>query len=302
MPGGTTTYSRGNVAANQLVTLPTGDVAPIVTAAAMNRAAAQRSTVRTLELTFSEAVNIDAADLSLRNLATGTAVDLSGATFSYNPAAHAAAWDLTGVALPDAYFEATLTATGITDGGGNWLAGGRNYFCRFHRLAGDANGDGSVDVGDLGILGENYTHTGNWWELPGDMNADGEVNVGDLGILGENYNTTLNPPGGGLAGEPGTSLAPAVAGGASSPDQSVPFGAIQPPQTAEPMSQPLAATGVMAASVADPPAGPSAMPPSASLLAGLDATPPADVGTVFAEDPPAGTDALADLKGIDLSL
>ena len=56
-------------------------------------------------------------------------------------------------------------------------------------IPGDANGDGMVDVGDLGILAANYgTATGATW-AQGDFNSDGAVDVGDLGILAANYGT-----------------------------------------------------------------------------------------------------------------
>ena len=58
-------------------------------------------------------------------------------------------------------------------------------------MAGDANGDGEVDVGDLAILGANYGRTsGATWAM-GDFTGDGAVDVGDLGILGANYGRTL---------------------------------------------------------------------------------------------------------------
>jgi hypothetical protein len=53
---------------------------------------------------------------------------------------------------------------------------------------GDANGDGAVDVGDLGILAANYGGTEKTW-AEGDFNGDGLVDVGDLGILAANYGT-----------------------------------------------------------------------------------------------------------------
>jgi hypothetical protein len=57
------------------------------------------------------------------------------------------------------------------------------------KAPGDANADGAVDVGDLGILAANYGKTSgaNWSE--GDFNGDGAVDVGDLGILAANYGT-----------------------------------------------------------------------------------------------------------------
>jgi hypothetical protein len=53
-------------------------------------------------------------------------------------------------------------------------------------IPGDANGDGMVDVGDLGILAANYGGTHKTWPL-GDFNKDGSVDVGDLGILAAHY-------------------------------------------------------------------------------------------------------------------
>ena len=69
--------------------------------------------------------------------------------------------------------------------------------------AGDANWDGAVDVGDLGILGANYNGSGKTWAL-GDFNADGVVNVGDLGILGPEYGWTEGGGAGGSVPEPAT--------------------------------------------------------------------------------------------------
>jgi hypothetical protein len=61
---------------------------------------------------------------------------------------------------------------------------------------GDANFDGAVDVGDLGILAANYGATSGKTWAQGDFNGDGAVDVGDLGILAAHYgqgsNTTLD--------------------------------------------------------------------------------------------------------------
>jgi hypothetical protein len=53
-------------------------------------------------------------------------------------------------------------------------------------IPGDANRDGMVDVGDLGILAANYGGSNKTW-AQGDFNGDGLVDVGDLGILAANY-------------------------------------------------------------------------------------------------------------------
>jgi hypothetical protein len=54
-------------------------------------------------------------------------------------------------------------------------------------LPGDANNDGLVDVGDLGILAANYGRTSGGTWTTGDFNGDGAVDVGDLGILAAHY-------------------------------------------------------------------------------------------------------------------
>jgi uncharacterized protein (DUF2141 family) len=54
-------------------------------------------------------------------------------------------------------------------------------------ISGDANGDGKVDVSDLGILAANYgLLSGAAW-VQGDFNGDARVDVSDLGILAANY-------------------------------------------------------------------------------------------------------------------
>ena len=57
-------------------------------------------------------------------------------------------------------------------------------------IAGDANKDGAVDVGDLGILSTCYGLDDATWEM-GDFNGDGVVNVGDLGILSTYYGSDM---------------------------------------------------------------------------------------------------------------
>jgi hypothetical protein len=66
------------------------------------------------------------------------------------------------------------------------------YYHEESLMSGDANGDGAVDVGDLGILAANYgaTSGASWGQ--GDFNGDGAVDVGDLGILAAHYGEGSN--------------------------------------------------------------------------------------------------------------
>ena len=68
-------------------------------------------------------------------------------------------------------------------------------------IPGDANGDGYVDVSDLGILATNYGTIGGAVWADADFTADGNVDVSDLGILATWYGTEPAPQ---AVPEPGT--------------------------------------------------------------------------------------------------
>src|SRR5690606_19800989 len=57
---------------------------------------------------------------------------------------------------------------------------------------GDANMDGVVDVGDLGILASNWQENGFW--VNADFNYDGIINVSDLGLLASNWQAGVATP------------------------------------------------------------------------------------------------------------
>ncbi len=59
---------------------------------------------------------------------------------------------------------------------------------------GDANLDGEVDVGDLGILAGNWNASGDIGWAQADFNGDDLVDVGDLGILAGNWGYTETYP------------------------------------------------------------------------------------------------------------
>jgi hypothetical protein len=68
-------------------------------------------------------------------------------------------------------------------------------------LAGDANGDGKVDINDLTIVLSNYGQTGSAWSQ-GDLNGDGKVDINDLTVVLSNYGQTLHAAGAGVAAVP----------------------------------------------------------------------------------------------------
>jgi hypothetical protein len=64
-------------------------------------------------------------------------------------------------------------------------------------LPGDANGDGRVDIADLGILAANWQQSGRSWQH-GNFNGDGWVDIADLGVLAGNWQSGV----GGMEGIP----------------------------------------------------------------------------------------------------
>jgi lysophospholipase L1-like esterase/uncharacterized protein (DUF2141 family) len=94
-----------------------------------------------------------------------------------------------GETLPTMSDQTILATAGVTT-----IPAGESYYDLSSYIGlgqlgpGDANGDGQVDVGDLGILAANYGGTNKTWAM-GDFNGDGKVDVGDLGILAANYGT-----------------------------------------------------------------------------------------------------------------
>lgn len=87
-----------------------------------------------------------------------------------------------------------------------WLAsaGAMNNASGNPYLLGDANLDGSVDVGDFNLWnGSKFTNTAAW--CSGDFNADGSVDVGDFNIWNGNKFTSSDVS---VVPEPGSILLP----------------------------------------------------------------------------------------------
>ncbi len=160
----------------------------------------QRSCIAHLTVQFSEPVNVsDVTDMSLFNLTTSTAVDISAATLLGNGTAEVT-WelcvtDMVDVApanTSDGYYTATLSPAGVTDLDGNPLSA--EYEFVFHKMAGDGTGDAKVNGADFSTV------MGNWDPLPGpmgrdgDLNCDGRVNGADFSVIMGNWDPIGLPP------------------------------------------------------------------------------------------------------------
>lgn len=147
--------------------------------------------INTIAVQFDQDVSVDASHLILRDQTNGgSVVELSGASFEYVPSSRIAVWDLSSLSLPlpAAFYEATLTASGITS-----IASGRGMVGDvvdelYVALPGDANLDGTVNVlGDgFALVASLGAATGSTW-AQGDFNGDGAVNV-----LGDGFPLVAN--------------------------------------------------------------------------------------------------------------
>ncbi len=134
---------------------------------------------------------------------------------TYLSTSHNAVLDLFGGRMPDRYLLASDNSVvnlyvceykfrpgdGKDDDGlftGKWAADGQDFVLplrlpetyshvRVHLgpLAGDANGDGLVDLGDFGVLKNHFGSIGSVSE--GDFNGDGRVDLSDFGRLKANF-------------------------------------------------------------------------------------------------------------------
>ena len=64
-------------------------------------------------------------------------------------------------------------------------------FADLVRLAGDANGDGSVTIADFAILRANFGTSGSSFAM-GDFNEDGDVTIADFAILRANFGSSVS--------------------------------------------------------------------------------------------------------------
>jgi hypothetical protein len=61
-----------------------------------------------------------------------------------------------------------------------------------YTYAGDANLDGKVDIGDLGLLAGAWQQSSKVW-VDGDFTYNGTVDIGDLGLLAGNWQKGVAP-------------------------------------------------------------------------------------------------------------
>jgi hypothetical protein len=192
--GSVTSSNRKPVSFWNFGAVQSDNVAPSVTAMSFNHdvPAGKKPSVT---FRFSEDVSgqLSVAHMDLRDVHTNQPIPGGNVAMSYDRATNTATFTFPGYpdgVLPDAFYAARIHTT-LTDAFGNEMAVSQTL--NFTVLAGDANRDGKVDVGDLGILATNWQKTGMTFGQ-GDFTYDGKVDVADLGILASKWQSTTPMP------------------------------------------------------------------------------------------------------------
>jgi hypothetical protein len=162
--------------------------------------AVQRSMVRTLSVTFTGAVALGAGAFTLNGVSAigqpingvtiNSSLDVSGkvATLTFSGA------PIIGGSLPDGKYTLTVNGGAITvqasglalDADADGTAGGLQSF-DFHRLFGDANGDGAVGTNDFVLFRQAFNGMNNIFDFDG----DGFVSVNDFIQFRNRFNSSI---------------------------------------------------------------------------------------------------------------
>lgn len=143
-----------------------------------------------------EVLGIDASDILLYNLKTGTVI--SGAVFNYDSQTHVATLTfptsintisngMSGL-LPDGNYSLMIPANSITTTAGVPLD--QDFNLEFFFFSGDHNHDRRVDISDLYTMATNWFMDGKTF-AEGDYDYNFTVNQGDLTVLARQWQVTL---------------------------------------------------------------------------------------------------------------
>ncbi|MGC8990482.1 MAG: hypothetical protein ACP5MD_10195, partial [Verrucomicrobiia bacterium] len=180
---------------------------PTVLTWSVNDGEVQRSKVTSITIQFSSNVadSLEAGDLELTNVTTGTAIPASALNLTYDAQNSIARWTFptfVGQSLPDGNYRLRLRAATVTDDAGQRLDAngpdmpGEDVVESFFRYYGDTDGDRDVDFYDLWRFQQTYARSaGDELYNPAlDYDSDGRVDSIDMAAYSSNYLKSLAPP------------------------------------------------------------------------------------------------------------
>jgi chitinase len=159
-------------------------------------------TITTNSLSFTAAGKLDLADndMVVRYTAGQGASATAGVESMVLQGFHGGDWlGATGITSSSAAIDArTMLAVvdnatlGRTSFSGVTGLTGREVLIKY-TYSGDANLDGQVDIGDLGLLAGAWQQSGKTW-FDGDFTYNGTIDIGDLGLLAGNWQKGVGNP------------------------------------------------------------------------------------------------------------
>jgi len=172
-------------------------VVPAAPVFSVNTGQSQRSKVNTLSLVFSEKVIVPTGGLLLQSHSGSPTSNInlilnnaSGDGVNYTVTFSGTA--IVGNSLPDGIYDLIAKAVLVQDVAGNALAADAPFV--FHRLLGDANGDGKTDMADnrafVGAIGTSKINPAYRWYF--DFNNDDKIDMADNRFFVGRLGTTLN--------------------------------------------------------------------------------------------------------------
>ncbi len=207
-----------NTASLTLSSLPSAAAPALTAAVTINDGSAQRSLVKSLTVTFSDAVTLDPGAIRLTapilygaplppSVKLPTTRDIQGvdvATSLVNGKTVAVLTfhgvDAVGGALPDGLYDVVVAGAKVRGSAGQLLSGdgtlaGSNLSVGFAKLFGDTNGNGMIDDADAqqfdAARGKRRGDAGYLWYL--DANGDGTVDDADAALFQQNQRMCRTP-------------------------------------------------------------------------------------------------------------
>ena len=190
-------YSEDNAGNNELVETVTFTIAstePAVTSVIVQDGQTQRSMVRSLSVTFDQAVTLGTDAITVID-ESGTPVQIAVANPSGDQATYVVTFPapaLIGESLADGHYRMTIVAENVHNLGGLALA--EDHVTDFYRLFGDVDGDRDVDRCDYiqirGTLNKSEGQAGFRSEY--DYDGSGTVDAPDVAEIRSRLNTWLH--------------------------------------------------------------------------------------------------------------
>jgi subtilisin-like proprotein convertase family protein len=174
---------------NSVVLEAFGTIADVTAPSLVETAFAFESS-QSFRFVFDEPVvdSLAAMNLDVVNTTLDTSIPASAFAFTPSPDGTGGVWTHVGDSpLPDGNYVATLPAGLVTDAAGNPVLSDTTL--EFFVLAGDANRDRTVNLGDFLALRRGFGESGVFSE--GDFNYDGTVDLSDFLVLRRNFGVSL---------------------------------------------------------------------------------------------------------------